>query len=591
MNARSFPRVGFVVLLALVWAVPAAPQVVGGVVGGPPAQQRPGIPSPRDPREQRPQVGTASLTGRVVAADTGTPLRRAQVRVSGQDLRGARSAMTDGEGRYTVGNLPAGRYSISFMKGGFANMSYGQKRPNQPGKSVDLLDGQKMENLDVSLIRGGVVTGRIVDDFGEPIVDARVQVLQLRWFNGRRRMAGGGRGNQTNDRGEYRIWGLGPGEYYVSATSTDRQMFSDPQLASLDATDSSGFAATYFPGTASVDEAQKVSVAAGQEVSGVDFALVTTRVVRVSGTAMASDGRPMANAMVMMVSRGAMEMGGMMMSLGGRTDSDGSFVIPNVAPGEYVLQARAEGGPRGMRGGGEGASTTVSVGTEDVKNVMLVATKGVRVSGRVIFEGSTPTAEVKDRSRVFLPPIEREGFMGVGESGDAQVTPEGTFEVRGVSGRRTFSVSAGPPWMVKSARIGGTDVLDSGYEFGKEDVTNVEIVLTSRAPALTGSVTGENNSPVSDYVVVAFSTNEESWERLLGGMGRGFSIGRPDQNGTYKVTGIRPGSYYVVALPEMPEELGNPDLFKALKERAKQVKLQEGETERLDLVLQQAPGT
>lgn len=589
MNGRSLLRCG-AVLLALGWAIPVAAQVVGGVVGASPAQERPGMPPPRDPRQQPAQTGAAAVTGRVTAADTGTPLRRVQVRVSGQELRGVRSAMTDAEGRYTVSNLPAGRYSINFMKGGFANMSYGQKRPNQPGKSVDMADGQKMENLDVALIRGGVIAGRIVDDFGEPIVDARVQVLQLRWFNGRRRLMGGGRGNQTNDRGEYRIWGLGPGDYYVSATSTDRLMFFEPQAAALDPSDSSGFALTYYPGTPNVEEAQKVTVGGGQEASNVDFALVTTRVVRVSGIAMASDGRPMSSAMVMMFPRGGMEMGGMMMPMAARTGADGSFVILSVPPGEYQVQARSERRRPRADGGEEVAQGTVSVGAEDVKNVMLVATRGVRVSGRIVFEGSTPTAEVKDRLRVFMPSADAEGpVMAMGPAGDAQVSPEGTFDLRGISGRRSFAVSAGPPWVMKSARVGGTDVLDSGYEFGKEDVSNVEIVLTSRSPTLTGSVTGENNSPISDYVVLAYSTNEESWQRAAGSAPRSFSIGRPDQNGTYKVNGLRPGAYYVVAVAEMPEELGNPDLFKALKDRAKQVRLQEGETERLDLVVQQVP--
>jgi protocatechuate 3,4-dioxygenase beta subunit len=589
MNAVNVSRSGFLLICTLACATSVFAQA-GGMVTGLPAQERPGMPQPRDPRQQRNQTGTASLSGRVMAADTGTPLRRVQVRVGGQELRGMRSAMTDADGRYTIGSLPPGRYSISLMKAGFANMQYGQKRPNQPGKLVDLANGQKMENLDAALIRGGVIAGRILDDFGEPLVDARVQVMQLRWFNGRRRPMGGGRANQTNDRGEYRIWGLGAGDYYVRASRMDSPLFFDAQVTGSEPTESSALAQTYYPGTPSIDEAQKVTVAAGQEVGGVDFALLTTRVVRVSGIALNSEGRPMTNAFVMAMPRG-MDFGPMVMSPGGRTESDGSFVIPNVAPGEYVLQARSERGSGRGADNEEIASATVSVGSEDVKNVMLVAAKGVRVSGRVLFEGGTPTAEVKDRLRVFLPPTDSDRGMGFGRTGDTPVTAEGTFEMNGVSGRRSFNISAGPPWIIKAVRIGGTDVLDSGYEFGKEDVTNIEIVLTNRAPALAGAVTGDNNQPVSEYVVLAYSTDETAWQQPLGVGPRGYGIGRPDQNGSYKITGLRPGSYYVVALPEMPDELGNPELFKALKERARQVKLQEGETERLDLTLQTPPGS
>jgi hypothetical protein len=363
-------------------------------------------------------------------------------------------------------------------------------------------------------------------------------------------------------------------------------------MAALDANDSTGFAPTFYPGTTSIDDAQKVAVAAGQEVGGVDFALASTRVVRVSGTAMTSEGRPMANATIMLFPRSAMEGGGMMMMMpqGGRTDVDGTFAVPNIAPGEYVIRASRERGPARNSEGEETASSTVTVGSEDVKNVMLVATRGVRVSGRIVFEGATPSAEVKDRLRVFLPPMENEGRM-FGPNSDSQVTSDGTFEVRGVSGRRSFGVSAGMPWVLKAVRIGGTDVIDTGYEFGKEDVSNVEIVLTSRAPTIAGSVKGDNNEPISDYFVLAFTTDQEAWQRLSGGAFRGYAVGRADQNGTYKVTGLRPGSYYVVALPELPEELGNPDLFKALRDRAKRVTLQDGASETLDLVLQQVPGT
>jgi protocatechuate 3,4-dioxygenase beta subunit len=583
MTARPLVSGALVAGLLLVCAAAGPAQVVIRTPGSE-GQARPGMPPPRDSPPQRPQTGTASVGGRITAADTGTPLRRVQVRVSGQELRGTRSAMTDADGRYTVANLPAGRYSISFMKGGFAAVQYGQRRPNQSGKLVDLADGQKLENLDAALMRGGVIAGRIMDDFGEPVVDARVQVMQLRWLNGRRRMAGAGRGDTTNDRGEYRIWGLGPGDYFVSANSQERPMFMEAALAAQDVPDPAGFATTYYPGTASVDDAQKVTLAAGQEVGGVDFGLVTTRMVRVFGTALTGEGKPMAHATVMMVPRSALEGGGMMMPAGGRTDGNGAFTFPNVAPGEYVLQARPEGGRGSSSEADEGASATVTVGSEDVRNVVLVASKGVRVSGRIIFEGAVPTADVRDSLRVFLPPLENEPTM-FGRGNTAQVTPETTFEARGVTGRRTFAVSAGPPWVLKAVRIGGADVLDTGYEFGKEDVTNVEVVLTSRAPTLTGVVTGENNSPVPDYVVIAYSTDERAWQQSVG-LRRGFGVGRPDQNGTYKLTGLRPGSYYVVALDEMPEELGNPDLFKALKDRAKEVRLREGNSQRLDLVLQ-----
>jgi hypothetical protein len=509
----------------------------------------------------------------------GLPIRRVQVRVGGPELRSGRSTMTDAEGRFTISELPAGRYTIVFSKPGFAQAQYGQKRPNQPGKPIDLADGQKVNNADIALMRGGVISGRLFDDYGEPVVDARVQVMQHRWVNGRRRLTNIGRIGQTNDRGEFRIWGLPPGDFYVSAVTNDRPMFFERAAAAADAPDSTGYAPTYYPGTAIQDEAQRVSVSSGQEISGIDFTLVTTRTVRVSGTALKSDGRPMANAAVMLLSRSAME-SGMAAPLGGGTDSTGAFTIPSVPPGEYVINARMMMASAGEMENAEIASMPLNVGGEDLKNVVVVAQKGVRVAGRVTFEAAAP-AGAAESVRVFLPPVEQDAiFMGGPSFG--QVTPQGTFEVRNVLGKRRLTLSGLPPgWAVKAVRIGGTDVTDTGYDFGKEDVPGVEFVVTNRLTLLSGTVKRDNQAPATDYVVLAFSTDETQWQQGS----RRTATARPDQHGTYRITSLPPGSYYVVAVDSMPEDWGNPELFERLKAQATRATLVEGESEALPLTL------
>jgi protocatechuate 3,4-dioxygenase beta subunit len=486
--------------------------------------------------------------------------------------------MTDADGQFRIAGLPAGRYSVVYSKSGFAQAQYGQKRPNQPGKPIDLVDGQKIENADIALMRGGVISGRVFDDFGEPVVDARVQVMQHRWMNGRKRLVNIGRMGQTNDRGEFRVWGLPPGEFYVSAVIGDRQMFFDSVSAAADTPDPTGYAATYYPGTAIQDEAQRISVSAGQETNGIDFTLVTTRTVRVSGTAFRSDGRPMSNANVILFSRAAME-GGTTAPVGGGTDSAGNFTIPGVAPGEYVLNARSMMGMRDMENA-EIASLPLNVGIDDVKNVVLVAHRGVRVSGKVTFEGAAPAGAL-DGLRVFLPPVESEGMFMAG-AGFGEVTSPGTFDVKNVFGKRRVTLSGLPSgWQLKAARIGGNDVIDTGYDFGKEDVTNVELVVTNRAASLSGTVRKENQA-ATDYVVLAFSTDEAHWNQQGS---RRMTVARPDQHGTYRINTLPPGSYYVVALEAMPEDWGNPELFEQLKSQAKRVTLGEDGHEELTLTL------
>lgn len=566
---------------------PGAVQPTPGAV-----QPRPGGAPPRDrgPSLQQ-QTGTAAISGRVTSADTGMPIRRVQVRVSSSDLRGTRMTMTDTEGRFTITSLPAGRYSLYFIKSGYVNLSFGQSRPNQGSKIIELSDGQKMEKADVALPRGGVIAGRLFDDYGDPVVDARVQVMQYRWANNARRLANMGRMSQTNDRGEFRIWGLPPGEYYVAASNQERMMmFMDSAPAGPpDPSESQGYASTYYPGTASPSEAQRVTLAAGQEVTGIDFALVTTRTVRVSGTVVTSEGRPVGNSGVMLMPR--TPLGGVMSPQGTRTDAQGAFTISGVTPGEYVLQARTDDrmgfGPG--NGTAEMAFLPINVGSEDLRNVTLTTSSGSRVSGRVVFD-TPPPAGTMERVRVFLQPVDPEQSMGMGMMGgpeDGRVTEQGTFEMRGVFGRRTARIVGLPEgFALRAVRVGGDDVIDSGFEFGKDDVRGLQLLVTTRITTITGSARGADNKPATDYVVIAFPTDDDVGLRP-GSRYLGFA--RPDQNGGFRLRALPPGSYFIVALDAMPEEMGNPDVFEQLKGSATRVMLNEGAQEHVELTVHPAP--
>src|SRR5512138_66382 len=120
------------------------------------------------PRDAVQTTGRSIIRGRVLAGDSGTPMRRAFVRLNSPALRESRAAATDTDGRYEFSQLAAGRYTISVNKPAYVNWSYGQTRPNGPGKPIVLLDNQLAENVDIRLPRGGVIAGRVVDEFGEP---------------------------------------------------------------------------------------------------------------------------------------------------------------------------------------------------------------------------------------------------------------------------------------------------------------------------------------------------------------------------------------------------------------------------------------
>ena len=207
------------VLIALAFLAAAAParaqqQIVIEATqpAGEPMMMPPGLGGPRQLK-----TGTGRILGRVVSTDTGGPLRRAQVRLTAPEI-GVKVALTDAEGRYEFRELPAGRFTLNAAKSGYVSVQYGQTRPFEQGRPIELADKQVLAKTDVAMPRGGVISGRIVDEFGDPLPDALVSAMRQTWSNGRRRLLPTGRTSQTNDLGQYRMYGLPPGEYYISAS-------------------------------------------------------------------------------------------------------------------------------------------------------------------------------------------------------------------------------------------------------------------------------------------------------------------------------------------------------------------------------------
>ena len=164
-----------------------------------------------------------------------------------------------------------------------------------------------MDKVDVALPRGSAVSGRILDEFGEPVADANVTAMRMQYSGGRRRLMQSGRNSTSNDLGQYRLFGLPPGEYYVSVTvRTFDSMIMDMMGMSgaggpVGSNNNSGYAASYYPGTANPGEAQRLTLAVGQEAASIDIQMQPVRLSKITGSAASSDGKPMSGAMVMLL--------------------------------------------------------------------------------------------------------------------------------------------------------------------------------------------------------------------------------------------------------------------------------------------------
>src|SRR5207249_9748984 len=179
-----------------------------------PGPQQPARDTPAQQKDTPPPPG-GRISGRVIA-DTGRPIKRARAFITAAELSGGRGSLTDENGIFDFTELPAGRYTLTVSKSGFVSLSYGQRRPLQAGTPLQLGDGEQLKGLEFRLPRGGVISGRVFDEDGEPVPGAVIRVLRYQYLQGDRRLTPAGTG-QTDDRGQYRVWGLMPGDYYVNA--------------------------------------------------------------------------------------------------------------------------------------------------------------------------------------------------------------------------------------------------------------------------------------------------------------------------------------------------------------------------------------
>ena len=540
-----------------VWLLLVASAARAQVPPPPPPPPPPAAP----PRDAPLKSGTATIRGRVVADGSNAPIPRVEVRISSAESPSGNATVTDVNGRYELAKLPAGKFTIAAFKQNYVRVAYGQTRPQGQGRVIELADGQTMGNINFVLQRAGAITGRIVDEFGDPVTDVAVMAMRLQYMSGdRRMMPAGGRPASTNDLGDYRIFGLAPGQYFVSATLRS--------LMGGESDDRSGYAPTYYPGTGNAAEAQRITVAAGQTVNGMNLTLLPVRTSRISGRAVDADGKPLVGGMVMAMERTGMF--AMSMRSPAPVRADGAFVVSGITPGQYILRL-------GGSAFNDTATAAVTVTDGDVTDVQLVAAKPSTVSGRILIErGATPPRT--SALQLFASSVEP--MMG---GGQARVNDDFTFELKTAPGRYNIR-PLGPPdgWYLHAVRLNGIDVTDSGIEVpANRSVSGVEVERTAKPSGATGTIADENGQPIRDVWVVIFAQDSQRWTSQT----RYIAAGRPNANNTYNLN-VPAGDYFVAAVADLePGEWNDPDVLTPLRERATRVTIADGERKTVDLKL------
>jgi protocatechuate 3,4-dioxygenase beta subunit len=501
-------------------------------------------------------VGTATIRGHIVRTD-GPPLARAEVRLASSEKAGPpRIATTDQSGAYEFTALPAGRYTLTAIKTGYVSLEFGQRRAFEAGQVIQIKAGETRERVDVALPRHGAITGRIVDENGEPLEGVSISVNEVRSVGGRRRLVilPGVPARQTNELGRFRVYGLPPGDYAVRA-----------EIAQAGSDDGRGYPVTYFPGTTHSAEAQRIRIGLSEEVSNVDFAVAPVRTARITGGTFTSAGEPFEGGVQMRPTWRST--GTVAEAVGGRPLPDGGFEFPNVPSGEYVIQAF-----KGIEIGWQ----IVVVNGADVTDLAVKTLPGSTITGHVTFEGGN--APKADQVELVTSPADPDLTSFFGTSSSANVHEDGTFEIEHVTGPSRLRVARAPSgWALQRVIIGGIDATDAALSFGaeSESLKDVEIVLTNALTRMTGRVTDSRGTPVGDGTVIVFSDDDERWYDGS----RYIATSRPGRDGTFEISGLPPGRYFAIAVDRLPESDAWRDrvFLKTLAATAMRITLTEGE--------------
>ena len=548
------------------------------------------VPSP--PRDAQPETaaGTAVIRGRVYSEETGSALRRASVtlvpvqpsvpqRVSNAPPAfpgRPRQTITDSAGRFQFTGVPSGSYRIRVSPGmnsaRYVGAWFGSTNTRNPGRVIELADGQEFDKVDVPLRRGAAIAGRVLDDSGEPLSRVSVFVSRVTPGSGTIERTGGGF-NQTDDLGRYRVFGLEPGDYVVGAE------WRGTGGPAPEVVETEGFVTTFHPSAANDRDAARIRVRGASDLDGVDIVLIPSRTFTITGTVLDSQGRPNAGA-----SGSLMKVAGGSFGGGFAVDAVGRFTMREVVPGDYTLVIQPRfGGPPSTSQNQEYAYAPVTV-SADIENLLVTTQPAAAVSGLVTFVEGEP-ASVRGL-RVLSQPGSRMPMSG---SSAASVAPDGAFTLSNLTGPVLIRVAPlQPTWALKAVMLGATDITDTPVEFRKEHSGHLHIVITTRASAVEGAVTLEDGRPAGEGLVVVFPDDKAHWNV---GSPRVRSVPiRPD--GRYVATGLVGGRYLAVAVPAGTLQMvpfTPVEVFEALSRIATRVVVADDEKRVLDLGITKLP--
>jgi len=520
-----------------------------------------------------------AVAGQVVRDDTNEPLRKARVVLSNEDDNALNPyvAFTDGAGKFSLVSIRPGRYRVVAARDGYLPSSSGENASSAPS-ILALNAGQQVTGLVFRLQRYAAIAGRVADADGDIAEGVTVEAVASHNFRGRQITVAEGAA-QTDDRGEYRIFHLAPGRYYLRATPQNRSFrtFGSVELPTSTLASFGGYVPTFYPNGTDVARASQLEVKAGDDIEGMDIELERLRTYTVRGRVLnTADEVPTRLAIVDLVPEDSgAEFYDAMRPFVVTNESTGAFEVHDVPPGSYSAVANYNDSENQLMG-----SAPVQVVDADVDSIRIVIARGAELHGRIIREGAVPTKDV-----VLL--LESVELRNLTTSKRIDVKTDGAFSTTGLQdGTYDLVVrSRCDACFIKSATAGGQDVLKQGLRVTSWTAPSpLEVVYSANSGTVDGVVSTDNGRSASNATVVLLPDpyRPTAWHDYL--------EESTDQFGHFICKGVAPGKYRAYAWQKFDDDLNlDAEFLKQPEQKPTDFSVAENEKKSLQLTVLPGP--